>query len=98
MKNATRVKNALRKLYPLSCFDIKQVQGTVYIRYTDGPPIYRINNLLNGLPVEITRDISQEARDRFLQKNPVCEGINAQRFAWNRLKDKFLPLIEIVNT
>jgi hypothetical protein len=95
MKNETRVKTKIRQLYPLSCFDIKQVQGTVYIRYTDGPPIYRINNLLNGLPVEITRDISQEARDRFLQKNPVCDGINAQRFALNRLRDAFLPLKEI---
>ena len=97
MKKETRVKNQLKQLYPLTCFDIKQVQGTVYISYTDGPPIYRINNLLNGLPVEITRDISQEARDRFLQKNPVCEGINAQRFAYNRLRDKFLPLREITN-
>ena len=94
MKNETRVKNQLRQLYPLSCFNIKQVQGTVYIRYTDGPPVFRINNLLNGLPVEITRDISQEQRDRFLQKNPVCEGINAQRFAYNRLRDAFLPLKE----
>ena len=95
MKNSTRVKKALQQLYPLSCFDIRQINGTVYVKYTDGPPIYRINNLLNGLPVEIMRDISQEARDRFLQKNPVCEGINAQRFAWNRLRDAFLPLKEI---
>jgi hypothetical protein len=95
MKNSTRVKNALRQLYPLSCFNIRQINGTVYISYTDGPPLFRINNLLNGLPVEITRDISQEARDRFLQKNPVCEGINGQRFAYNRLRDAFLPLKEI---
>lgn len=97
MKNETRVKAALRHIYPLTCFSIRQVNGTVYIHYTDGPPLFRLNNLLNGLPVEITRDISQEARDRFLQKNSVCEGINAQRFAWNRLRDKFLPLREITN-
>ena len=97
MKNETRVKTKIRQLYPLSCFDIRQINGTVYVKYTDGPPVFRINNLLNGLPIEITRDISQEQRDRFLQKNPVCEGINAQRFACNRLRDKFLPLREITN-
>ena len=95
MKNETRVRNQLRQLYPLSCFDIKQIHGTVYVKYTDGPPLFRLNNLHNGLPVDITRDISQEARDRFLQKNPVCEGINAQRFACNRRRDAFLPLKEI---
>lgn len=92
MKETKEVVKRLKKLYPISGFTIHGHEHEITVTYTDGPPLFRIEDLLHGLPVKVTRLISPETYLKLDREITVPPFLNRAMYLYNISKGKWFAL------